>query len=94
MTNILRLTLLLFVSVTAYCEERRYPPFCEQNPTARICQSARDVAQDEREDLAEQCRMRPNTERCKNKATAEKVKKERFKFCEENPKACAAKRLR
>lgn len=65
--------------------------FCERNPDARVCKSAAEVRQEERLDLKQYCSSYPNTEKCRNKRTTEKVRNERLKYCEENPKACAAR---
>jgi len=82
--------LLIAVPTPSHAEAPK--GFCEKNPEARICQSVHDEREQERQDLEEQCRIRPNTEKCKNKRTMESVKNERLAYCEKNPKACAAKR--
>jgi hypothetical protein len=94
----MRITLLFALATLSisslHAEENQDISFCERNPDARVCMTRFDVRREEKKQLEDECRVRPNTERCKNKRTADKVRDERVNFCQENPKACAARRMK
>lgn len=84
---------VLLLSSVAIGEQ---PPstFCQRNPESRACKTGVEVLQDEKRSLEEECNLRPNTDRCKERAIRQKVKKERMDYCDKNPEQCAARTMR
>ncbi len=86
------LTILLFLNSPANAQVQKRKKFCQHNPTSILCTSRLDERDQRVADTKEECRLRPNTEKCKNIATRKKIKDERLTFCESNPAACAGRR--